>query len=392
MRVSMRNSLFISFLLFLFSLLAAAQTPESSLKPSVITGEVVSVTEKSIVIKAGTGQIDAVLSDKTEIKKVSAENPSLSSATSALLSDIGVGDKIAVTGVVAADGRSVPARAVYLMSKAEIARKQAKETEQWRTRGLTGRVVSVDVQAKKIVVETRSLAGASNITVSVNNVSQFLRYAPDSIRFDEAKKSALGEIQAGDMLRALGDRGADGTSFSAEQIVTGAFQTIAGTVKSVDIAKNEIVIKDLNSGKDLTILTGAATVLKKFPAEMAERLAGNQGPGAGRVRPAGAPPSSGPPSEGRTAGGGGQRGARGAGGIDEMIDRFPDITPADLKAGDMIAISSTKNGSTDRIKAIKLLAGVEPFLRMAQASSGRQGGQGVQGSFSIPGLDGMGLP
>jgi hypothetical protein len=58
----------------------------------------------------------------------------------------------------------------------------------------------------------------------------------------------------------------------------------------------------------------------------------------------------------------------------------------------MIAFSSTKNANVDRFKAIKLLAGVEPFLRMAQAANGNnQRGQGVQGGFTIPGLDGVGF-
>jgi hypothetical protein len=77
-----------------------------------------------------------------------------------------------------------------------------------------------------------------------------------------------------------------------------------------------------------------------------------------------------------------------------MLDRFPTITAADLKAGDMIAVSSTKTGSLDRITAIKLLAGVEPFLRAAQMSAG--GGQGGRssglGNFEIPGLEGFGTP
>jgi hypothetical protein len=85
--------------------------------------------------------------------------------------------------------------------------------------------------------------------------------------------------------------------------------------------------------------------------------------------------------------GGGPRG----GGIDEMLERFPTITAADLKAGDMIAVSSTKNGVLDKISAIKLLAGVEPFIRAAQASS-QQGRGGQQGSFNIPGLDGFDFP
>jgi hypothetical protein len=72
--------------------------------------------------------------------------------------------------------------------------------------------------------------------------------------------------------------------------------------------------------------------------------------------------------------------------MDDMMERFPDIKAADLKAGDMIALSSSKNGTMDRIKAIKLVAGVEPFLRAAQAAAGR-GGRG-QVDINIPGLDG----
>jgi hypothetical protein len=76
-----------------------------------------------------------------------------------------------------------------------------------------------------------------------------------------------------------------------------------------------------------------------------------------------------------------------------MLERFPTIKPSDLKVGDMIAVSSSKNASTDRIRAIKLLAGVEPFLRMAQAGNGRRGqGAGSGPDFNIPGLDGVGFP
>jgi len=76
-----------------------------------------------------------------------------------------------------------------------------------------------------------------------------------------------------------------------------------------------------------------------------------------------------------------------------MLDRFPNITAADLKPGDMIAVSSTRNATPERINAIKLLAGVEPFIRAAQASGATGGGQrGGQGDFNIPGLEGFGNP
>ena len=76
------------------------------------------------------------------------------------------------------------------------------------------------------------------------------------------------------------------------------------------------------------------------------------------------------------------------GDINDMLNRFPGITVGDLKEGDMIAVSSPKGKDPKRMTAIKLLAGVEPFITMAQMAAGpRRGGQGVSGGLNIPGLD-----
>ena len=85
-------------------------------------------------------------------------------------------------------------------------------------------------------------------------------------------------------------------------------------------------------------------------------------------------------------------GMRGAGGIDEMLERFATITIADLKVGEMIAFSSTKSAAQDRVTAIKLLSGVEPFLKAPQ-TTGNNGARrgGADSGFSIPGLDGTGF-
>lgn len=377
----------ISVSIISFAVGVVGQTPASG-KASPVTGEVVSIRENKLVVSAKSGQVDVMLSDKTSYKRLSAEKPDISTAAPAQRSDIGVGDKVIVSGIVATDGTPIPARTVYLMTKADISQKHAKESEQWKTRGITGRVVSANTQTNQIDVEMRTLVGSTKLTLTPKENAKFLRYAEDSIRYDEAKPSSLAEIKAGDMIRALGDRGADGApTFTAEEIVTGAFQTIAGTVKSVDAEKKEIVIENLQTKKNVTVLVGDTSVMKKFPAEAAERMAGFQM--GGGVRPAGqaAAPVAGGQSQ---AGGGLGRGGRGSN-VDEMLERFPTITAADLKPGDMIAFSSTKNVNVDRLKAIKLLAGVEPFLRMAQATTGGQRNQGVSGNFTIPGLDGVGF-
>jgi ribosomal protein L24 len=365
---------------------ASAQT-----KLSLATGEVLSIDSGKIMLKTDGGQLTVVLSEKTEYKRVSPENPSLKSAVGASFVDIGSGDKLVVTGIYSDDRSSLQANAVYLMSKADIAQKHAKESEQWRARGVSGRVTAVNRETDQISVEVRGLTGSTTVVLTPKADARFKRYAPNSVKYSEALASSIADIQPGDMLRALGDRSADGTSFAAEEILTGAFRTLAGTVKSVDAEKNEIVITDIQANKDVTISLASATTLKRFPEQMAQMMAARQN-GGGAAGPAG-PPRPNPEAAAQPGTGGGQPrgpgGPRGNGGIDDMLDRFPNITAADLKPGDMIAVSSSRGANLDRIMAIKLLAGVEPFIRAAQAAATQQRGGQSAPSLNIPGLDGV---
>jgi hypothetical protein len=58
-------------------------------------------------------------------------------------------------------------------------------------------------------------------------------------------------------------------------------------------------------------------------------------------------------------GGGGGRG----GDLQQMLDKQPAVTLAELKVGEPIVISSAVGAATDHIMAITMLAGVEPILR-----------------------------
>ncbi len=410
----MLKNIFATLLIFLCSGCVGyvfGQKTEGGVKPTYIIGDALAIADKKITVSvAKTGPVEIAITDKTTFKRASAENLSLATATAGTMSDISVGDKLTVSALPAADGKSMSARAVYYVTKADIAAKNAKETSEWQTRGITGKVTTVNEQTNQINVEVRTLTGSTKLVLTPKPDAKYLRYAPDSERFNEAKTSTFTEVKAGDMIRALGDKSADGTAFTADKVLTGAFQTVAGTVKSIDVEKNEVVIKNLQTKKDVTIVVTDASLLKKYPVEMAERMAGFQtgaggarpfGQGAGGARPVGqgggqppATPTGGQATLGGRGGFGGSRPAGGGGNIDEMLDRFPTIKPADLKVGDMIAVSSTKNANVEKIRAIKLLAGVEPFLRMAQAGNGRQGqqGGGNDSGFSIPGLDGIGFP
>jgi hypothetical protein len=378
----------------------AASATDAKQKLELATGDVASIGGGRIVLQTKDGaRIEIVLSDKTEYIRLSPENPSLKTATAANISDIGVGDKVAITGMFAADRKSMPARAVFLMTKSDIAQKQNKEREEWRTRGITGQVAAVNPQTKEITVSSRGFAGERKTVLTPKDNADIRRYAADSVDYNEAKTSSLGEIKVGDSIRALGEKGDDGATLKAEKIVTGAFQTVGGTIMAIDAAKNEITINNIQTKKPLTIVLGKNTVLKQFPAEAAQRMAqfqamqsGGVMPGQGAARPAQA-----------NQNGGGQQNAgqaqnpnrtrQGGGNIDDMLERFPTISINDLKVGEMIAVSSTKNqnaAAVERVNAIKLLSGVEPFLKVAQQTAAVGGGQrggGQNTSLQIPGLD-----
>lgn len=399
-----------TFVAFVISLLCVAnsvfaQTTDATIKPVYKTGDVESITVDKIVVKTNTGSIDIILNDKTEFKRISAEKPSLTTATAVMIGDIAAGDKVTVSCLATADGKSLWGRTIYLMTKSDISQKAAKETAEWRTRGIAGKVATVNTQTNQIVVEISSMIGATKLTLTPKADAKFMRYSSESIKFADAKASSISEVKAGDQIRALGDRSTDGTAFAAETILTGAFRQSAGTVKSVDVANNEVVIKDIATNKDVTIAFGEAILLKRFPPEMAERMASFQMPGA--ARPPGAPGQQGqggqvavqqgaPSANGQSGGPGRIMNGPRSGGMDDLLERLPNITAADLKVGDTIAIlTSSSQVGAEKVKAIKLIAGVEPFIKMAQAAaamSGRGQGGGNQPGLNIPGLDGIGIP
>lgn len=411
----MNKKIFIALVITMFGVASStfAQTTASSLKPVYKSGDVESIAVDKIVIKTVNGPVGIVLNGKSEFKRISAEKPSLSTATAVTLAEIAVGDKVTISCLAPTDGKPLWGRTVYLMTKSDISQKAAKETAEWRTRGIAGKVASVNAQTNQIVLEMSSLMGVTKVTVTPKADAKFMRYAPDSIKFADAKTSSISEIKTGDQIRALGDKSTDGTAFTAETVLTGAFRQSAGIVKSVDVTNNEVVVKDTATDKDITIAFGDAILLKRFPPEMAERMAGMQMPGA--ARPPGAPGVSGqqgqgqvvvqqgPPSGQSPANGQAQSGGPGrmiggfrAGGVDDVLERLPNITAADLKVGDTIAIlTSGSSVIADKVKAIKLIAGVEPFIKMAQAAaamSRRGQGGGNQPGLNIPGLDGIGIP
>jgi co-chaperonin GroES (HSP10) len=335
-----------------------------------------------ITVKTEAGSVVvAKVNEKTIYERMPPGETDTSKAEKIALTDIAVGDGIYARGYVATDRKSVPAQKVIVVSQSDIAKKQDKERAEWRQRGLSGIIAALNPQTKEVTVTARGAAGPQPVIIPVTDKVKMRRYAPDSIKFSDAKKSSFDELKVGDQLRAKGEKSADGSHFAAEELVTGSFRTIGGAVSSVDPATGEIKISDIQTKQPLTIVVRKDSTLKRIPAAFLQMMAagGPGGPGAAGAPPAGnsatAPQGGKPPAAGGPATGGPQAGGQGGPGggfdIQRMIDNLPATTLAELKPGEMVLISSTSGADPSRVTAITLVAGVEPIFAMLQA---RQGG------------------
>jgi hypothetical protein len=311
---------------------------------------------------------------------------SIASATPITASDIGPGDRVLARGELSDDKASLAASTVVVMTKADIAKKQQADQAEWRKRGVGGLVTAVDAKAGEVTINTRSAEGLKPLIIVADQKTVVSRYAPDSVKFSDAKPGTLADIKLGDQVRALGAKSEDGTHYEAEELVSGSFRNVAATVTTVDLGANTMKVMDLTTKKPLLVHVNADSTMRKLPEMVAKMIAMRTAGG-----PAGVPGAAGtgtPRAEGTAApasapGGGGQGGPAGpdgpggsmragrGGDMQQMLERLPAIKLEDLKPGDAIIVSSTEGADPGQVTAITLVAGVEPILTAAPAGSQR---------------------
>ncbi|MDX6496908.1 MAG: hypothetical protein QOG23_168 [Blastocatellia bacterium] len=369
--------------------------------PAVVSviGEVKAIDSAAnqMVVRADSGVLFTVtLSDKTQYLRVAPGETSLTKATKITLADVGAGDRVLARGRSAADQKTVPALQVVVMSKADLAKKQEQERAEWRRRGVSGIVASVNPSTQEITVSSRTLMGLpQSVIIPVTDKVMMRRYPPDTIpKYSDARPSKFEEVKVGDQLRALGDKTADGTHLTAEEVVFGTFKIAGGVVTAIDAATNQIKITELQTKKPLTIILKPESVLRRVPAGggMFTAGMGAGGPGAGGGGPAPGQGQGQAQPRPQGAGPGGPQGAgpgRGGAGMNmaDMLERLPIISLNDLKVGDTIIMSSLQGSDPTQLTAISLVAGIEPLLTMMAArqqtggQAGRPQGVDLNGSF-----------
>jgi len=384
----MRLSLFVMLLAAAY---IAVATMSDAQTPSHFVGSITGITANTLRVKTDTGdQHQFDVPAEAVIKRIAPGEKDLSKAETMAFSDLAVGDRVLVKMDVGATAPTPQAAQIIAVKAADLAQKQQKDREAWQHNGVAGLVKNVDPGTGAITLTTGAGAAAKTVTVHTTKSTVLKRYAPGSVRYDQAQPAPMDAIHPGDQLRARGQKNADGTEINAEEVVSGSFRNIAGTISSLDAANSTFVVKDLATKKQVTIHITPDAQMRRLPERMAQmlalRLKGGGAPGApGQGGPpqsagAGSPPAGAPGGVqrggnggpggpgGMGAGGSGEQwmGENGAGDPQQILSRAPGIKLSDLQKGEAVMLVSTE-GATD-VTAITLLAGVEPLLEAPAAS------------------------
>lgn len=366
MRFSDIRALFLLIGLIVPSGLQAAAVPgqqdSSASATAKVVGTIQSLAGNQLVVKPDEGaERNVAFQDTTHFLQVNPGEKDLKQAVPIHQQDLQTGDRVLILGKDAQD-KAIAASYVIVMKKIDLEARQHREQQDWQKRGIGGLVSAVDPETGEITIALTSLAGKKVVTVHTTKTTVIRRYAPNSVKFDDAKPSTLEEIKPGDQLRARGERNDDGTQFTAEEIVSGSFRNIAGTVSAIDATSGTMTVADSISKESVQVKVTSESQLRKLPVPMAQRIAmrlkggtGTPG-GAANAQPTGA--ASAPQGAAKGAGEGGpSRGV--AGDLQQMLSRLPASGLGDFQKGDAVMIVSTEG---DPATAITVLGGVEPIL------------------------------
>jgi hypothetical protein len=361
----------------------AQQAPAQSQSPlTQHVGAVKAINGNTLILTTDAGsEVTVTAQDTTKIVQVAPGQKDLKSAVAIHLEDLQPGDRILVRSRPGPDGKSV-AVGIIAMKSAEVEAKKVKDRDDWQKRGIGGLVSALDPAAGTITISTGSGASAKTITIHTTKNTILRRYAPDSVKFDDAKPAPVDQVKPGDQLRARGTKNEDGSEFQADEIVCGTFRNIAGIITSVDPGANTITLTDLITKKPVVVKVADQSQLRKIPAQMAQMIAfrlkgGGTGAQSGSQGSSGAPPQGGAAAAGGSPpnGNGGQR-AGGMGGgrgdLQQLVNHLPTATLSDFQKGDAVMVVSTQGTDSGGVTAITLLGGVEAILAAAPAGNASQ--------------------
>ena len=361
---------------------AQSPTPNPQAAGSRPVGTVKAISGNSVTLATDAGaEITITVQDSTRLIKTAPGQKDLTGATPIQLKDLQVGDRILVRGTPSEDSKFIAASSIIVMKKSDIEQKQANERADWQKRGVGGLVTAVDPTSGTVTISSAAISGTKSVAIHTSKDTVIRRYAADSIKFDDAKLATLDQIHPGDQVRARGDRSPDGSEVTAQEIVSGSFRNIAGTVISIDAAANTLTVTDLKTKKPVIVKLTPDSQFRKLPPMMAQIIAARMNGASGAPGATGAPaaggnanagnapanpsanssPGSAPPGARSGAGAGNGR-PGGAQDFQQILNRVPAATLADLVKGDAVMIVATQGTGDGPVTAITMLSGVDAIL------------------------------
>lgn len=359
----------------------AQQVPASTLARRI--GAIKAIQGNTLTLAPDSGpDVSVTVEPNARMLRIAPGAKDLKDATPLQLQELQVGDRVRVRGQAGSDPNSMTALEIIVMVRTDLEARRHQEQQDWQKRGLGGLVSNVDSATGTVTISVTGFAGKKEVAIHTTKTTIFRRYAPDSIKFDDAKPSTLAEIRSGDQLRARGDRSADGSELTADEVVTGSFRNVAGTINSVDASAATLSVQDLLTKKPVLVRVTSDSQLHRLPPEIAQhiamRLKSSMPPGTPGAKSAAPGDSAQAPSSGAQSGTESNRrnapgdgiGMRAGGSPDfqQILNRMPVVTLADLHKGDAVLIVATEGSGAGGGTAIRLLSGVEPILQAAPSS------------------------
>lgn len=357
---------------------AASGAPEADpdITAARVSGEVVAIdlAGKQMTLKTVAGSVVVVaLDDRTAYLHVPPGEVTLDKAASIPPGSIGVGDRVIARGRVAQDKKSVPARQVIVMTRADLALKVERERAEWRRRGIAGRIAEVRPAEREVVAVVRSGAGEQRIVLGVSEKVVLRRLAPGAVKFSDAGPSSFEELKVGDHIRALGERSPDGSRYTPEEIISGSFRMVGGPLKAIDAAAGALTVDNLEDGRPVTVTVTKDSMLRRVPPDLVALIAQRKAQddaAAGGARPRqGVQPAP---------------GGRANADIQELIERLPQLPISELKVGETIVVSSTASPDPARVTGIIVAAGLDSLLKPAKAARGTLKSTSAGTSLGLP--------
>ena len=386
-----------------------AQTPAPPTLSVLGQVESVDAAARTLKLKVEDGaSLTVALSEKGTVMKVAPGEKSLQNAVPIGFDGIAAGDRVLVRGGARNEGRIEGALRVVVMAQTDLAARNESEQRAWRERGVAGTLISADPANGEFILQTVNRATpaagapASPVTLVVDAKKATLhRYSDASVKFDDAKPAGIADMAAADQVRVLGTRSEDGRQITAERVVFGSFKTLALAIEKIDPATGLLSVKDLQSNQKFTISVVPGASIRRIPAEMAAMFSagGRPGMGMGMGAPAGASPTGArpaetrgqnpgaPPAMGMGGRGPGASGPRGGRGMEDIVERMPAITLADLKKEDWVGAVVGRIDASGKAVAFNLLAGIEAFASRANRSGGVDVGMPaglLDGALGVP--------